>query len=198
MSNYFKQSLETGEEPLLLLRRHAATFTWPILRTILLLAVTIPIWPYAFSYLWLTVVLVVWSLAALVWGVLSWFTWYFNITLVTSRRVIAITQRGPLTRRVREITYDKIGEVNFQIKGLLATIFGFGNVEIYFTGQENPIVITAVSSPEIIKDKILKIQEYVNKKSEGEATDITLAKLAKLLPAVSGEQPVAVRVKSKK
>jgi membrane protein YdbS with pleckstrin-like domain len=198
MSNYFKQSLQTGEEPLLLLRQHAATFAWPLLRAGLLLGITIPIWPYAFNYLWLTLVLVIWSILVLVWGILSWFTWYFNITLVTSRRVIGIMQRGPFTRRVREVTYDKIGEVNFQIKGLLATIFGFGNVEVYIAGQENPIIITAVSSPEVVKDKILKIQEYVNKKFQGEATDLTLTKLAKLLPASSGEQKIPVRVKSNK
>jgi len=196
MSNYFKQSLEKGEEPLLLLRQHAATFIWPIFRTVLMVGVSVPLLPYAFNYMWSTIAIIVWWVFVLSWFTVSWFTWYFNIALVTSHRLISINQPGIFTRRVRESTHDKIVEVTFQIKGPLATIFGYGNVDVYFTGQEKPITIKAVASPEIVKDQILKIKDFVVNSSQ-QADDSSLQKLADMIKEGQGEHKIPVRVNGK-
>ncbi|MFC1721631.1 PH domain-containing protein [Patescibacteria group bacterium] len=185
--------MKEGEEPLLLLRQHWATFLWPLLRTIILTGLSVPLIPYAFNYLWATIAIIAWWGFVAGWALVSWFTWYFNITLVTSQRIIGIEQVGPLSRRVREASYEKIIEVTFQIKGLWATIFGFGNVEICSAGQEKPLIIKAVMSPEVVKDQLLKVQNFLKKK-EDKNSALDLEKLAQLIRDNKGEQSVKVRV----
>gem|GEM_PF-3027210 len=185
--------MQKEEEPLLLLRQHWATFLWPVLRTALLLGVTIPVMPYAFNYLWSTIVIIGWWIFVVVWALVSWFTWYFNITLVTSQRIIGIAQQGPFARRVREAPHDKVVEVTFQIKGLLPTIFGYGNVDVYFDGQDKPITIKAVLAPETVKDQLVKIKEYIASKS-ADSDQASLEKLAKLLKDNQSGHKVPVKV----
>ncbi len=180
MSSYFKQKLNEGEEPLLLLRQHGGTFVWPVTRTILLAMIPVVFINYVFQYNWLTYIAFGWWVFVAIWGLISWFTWYFNITLVTSQRVVDISQKGPFSRQVREVSYDKISEVTFEIKGLIATIFGYGNVLITFAGGGKPIVIKAVASPEIIKDQILKVREFTSKGGES-ASGMSAQELTKFI-----------------
>lgn len=160
MGSYFKQNLREGEEPILLLRQHWASFLWPVGRTVICLGVTIPFLSYIFMYSWLTITVIGWWGFSLIWLIISWFTWYFNLTLVTSQRIIDIEQRGMFLRRVREAPHAGIVEVTFEIKGLLATLFGYGNVYVNLGGDKKPICIEAVETPEIVKDKLSKVQEF--------------------------------------
>lgn len=163
MSSYFKQNLREGEEPVLLLRQHWGSFLWPVGRTIICVGVTIPFLPYIFTYSWLTVAVIIWWSVSVIWLLVSWFTWYFNLTLVTSQRIIDIEQRGMFLRRVREAPHERIVEVTFEIKGLLATLFGYGNVYVNLGGDKKPIVIEAIETPEIVKDKLSKVQEFAQR-----------------------------------
>ncbi|MFC1618065.1 PH domain-containing protein [Patescibacteria group bacterium] len=183
MSSYFKQKLNEGEEPLLLLKQHGATFVWPVSRTIILALIPVPFINYVFQYDWLLLIVLVWWVIIVIWGLLAWFTWYFNITLVTSQRIVDIEQKGLFNRQVREVSYDKITEVTFKIKGLLATIFGYGTVSVFFTGADKPIVIQAIESPEIVKDQILKVREYVSS-NDNQTQGMTAEELAKFIKQV--------------
>lgn len=194
MSSYFKQKLNENEEPLLLLRRHPATFWWPVLRTICFGLIPVPFLGYAFTYLWSTLIVIGWWVFVLIWFLVSWFIWYFNITLVTSQRILDIKQTGPFTRRVREVAHDKITEINFEIRGLVATIFGYGNIRAHFDGEGKPIVINSIASPEVVKDQLLKVQEYV-KVNSGQQAGITPQDLKNFAREIaSGEKKVPVRI----
>ena len=165
MGSYFKQNLREGEEPVLMLRQHWASFLWPIIRTIVFIGVTMPFLSYIFTYSWLTIVVIAWWSVSIVWLLISWFTWYFNLTLVTSQRIIDIEQRGMFLRRVREAPHAGIMEVTFEIKGLMATLFGYGNVYVNLGGDKKPICIEAVETPEIVKDKLSKVQEFAQRQN---------------------------------
>ncbi len=165
MGSYFKQNLREGEEPVLLLRQHWASFLWPVIRTIVFVGVTMPFLSYIFTYSWLTILVIAWWAVSIVWLLISWFTWYFNLTLVTSQRIIDIEQRGMFLRRVREAPHAWIMEVTFEIKGLMATLFGYGNVYVNLGGDKKPICIEAVETPEIVKDKLSKVQEFAQRQN---------------------------------
>lgn len=192
MSSYFKQNLREGEEPILLLRQHWASFLWPVARTIIFVGATLPFLPYIFRYSWLTVAVVVWWVVAAAWLIISWFTWYFNLTLVTSQRIIDIEQHGLFLRRVREAPHEWIVEVTFEIKGLLATLFGYGNVYVNLGGEKKPICIEAVETPEIVKDKLSKVQEFSRR--ENASGDLSAQELVDYIQKVKSEKKVPVRV----
>lgn len=162
----FKQRLQEGEEPLLLLRQHPATFIWPLMRSLIIVAIPAVFTRFFFMYNWSTIIyfaLIVFGIALLLY---SWMAWYFVVTLVTDKRILSLNQRGIFTKEVREMTYDKISEVNFIIKGLSATMFKYGDVRIFVQDVEKPVVIKSVKEPEIIKDKIAKIIEVTDSSNE--------------------------------
>ena len=192
MSSYFKQNLRAGEEPILLLRQHWASFLWPVGRTVLFIGLTLPFLAGIFSYSWLTIAVIIWWAVSAVWLIISWFTWYFNLTLVTSQRIIDIEQRGLFLRRVREAPHEWITEVTFEIKGLLATLFGYGNVYVNLGGEKKPICIEAVATPEIVNDKLSKVQEFARRRTD--SSGLSAQELVDYIQKVKSEKTVPVRV----
>ncbi len=56
--------------------------------------------------------------------------YYFSVYILTSERLIQIVQKGFFNRRVVDIGLNKIQSVNYEIKGLQATMFGFGTITV--------------------------------------------------------------------
>ncbi|EKD49467.1 MAG: hypothetical protein ACD_63C00135G0003 [uncultured bacterium] len=195
MSDYFKQSLKEDEEPIMLLRRHKATFIAPVARTVVLIIVPLAFLDFFLTYVWATAILLTWIVFVLCWGVYSWFTWYFNITVVTSQRIVDIEQKGFFNRVVREAIYDRISEVTFAVKGIFATMFNYGHVNVFIKDSKKPLVVDFVASPEIIKDKLLKIREITQKSSRNKDS-LSAEELIEFIENIkgSGERKINVRV----
>ncbi|MBW4061321.1 PH domain-containing protein [Candidatus Saccharibacteria bacterium] len=58
----------------------------------------------------------------------KWVGWYYSVYIVTDRRVIEIKQRGFFRRSVNEWQLNNISNVNYDIGGFQAVIFGFGDI----------------------------------------------------------------------
>lgn len=73
-------------------------------------------------------------LASMVLGVLvlfpSWIAWYFSVFIVTNQRFIQITQKGFFNKSVVDIGLSKIQSTNYEVKGIQATLLGFGTIMI--------------------------------------------------------------------
>jgi uncharacterized membrane protein YdbT with pleckstrin-like domain len=65
-------------------------------------------------------VLVVWA-----WRYVGW---YYTMYIVTTQRIIAIKQRGLFSRKVDEWQLDGIQNVNYEIGGFQAVLFGYGDI----------------------------------------------------------------------
>jgi len=60
----------------------------------------------------------------------SWILWYYSIFIVTNQRLIQITQKGFFNKSVVDIGLKKIQSTNYEIKGVQATLLGFGTIMI--------------------------------------------------------------------
>lgn len=58
----------------------------------------------------------------------SWIAWYYSVFIVTDQRFIQITQKGLFTRAVVDIGLGKIQSTNYEIRGVQATLLGFGTI----------------------------------------------------------------------
>ena len=63
--------------------------------------------------------------------------YYLSVQIVTSRRIIDITQNGLFTREMNELSYNTIEDVNYKRSGLLATVFNFGDVILQTAAGSN-------------------------------------------------------------
>lgn len=81
--------------------------------------------------------------------------WYFNVNLVTSKRVIDIDFESLLFKNVDLAPLEEIQEANSTIAGILGTIFNFGTVIAETAGETVEIDFRDVPKPDKIADFII-------------------------------------------
>ncbi len=60
-----------------------------------------------------------------------WIGWYYSLCLVTNQRFIQIRQKGIFkSRSVSDISLERILSVNYEVRGMLETLLGFGTIII--------------------------------------------------------------------
>jgi hypothetical protein len=123
-----------GEPVVLVFRQHPLVMRKAlILGLVAILIAVLPLdFPQVYSVEWLSALVI-----KIMWGViifvfLAWFYrwvgWYYTLYIVTARRILAIRQKGFFNRKVDEWQLDGIQNVNYEIGGFQAVIFGFGNI----------------------------------------------------------------------
>ena len=81
--------------------------------------------------------------------------WFFNVYIVTNKRVIDITFTSLLLKNVDLAPLENIEEANSSITGFLGTIFNFGNVAIQTAGANIAIHMIKIPNPVKVADFIL-------------------------------------------
>ena len=66
-----------------------------------------------------------------------WTDYYLDLWVVTTKRVIAIEQRGLFSRFVASFRLDRLQDVNIEISGIIPTFLNFGTIEAQTAGESN-------------------------------------------------------------
>lgn len=88
-----------------------------------------------------------------------WVFYYVTIEVITNIRIVDLEQRGLFHHTVSELHIDKIEDVTSESKGILATIFNFGNVYVQTAGTIERFVFKNVPAPDRIEKLILDLYE---------------------------------------
>lgn len=164
----FKDQAE-DEKVILLVRRHFITNVKWLLETFLLAIIPIAVLPFisnlfpALNILNSTRLLYLSFYYLSVFGFLfvNYSIWYFNIDLITNKRIIDIDASGILLKNVSETTLDLIQDESYSQIGGIMSIFNFGNVLIQTAGEAPNFRFEAAPNPEKI---IHIIGELIGKK----------------------------------
>jgi hypothetical protein len=85
----------------------------------------------------------------------AWISWYYSVFIVTTQRLVQVTQKGLFHRSVVDMGLNQIQMVNYQIAGIEETLFGFGTIMMQtFVGD---LVIHDVNHPAKTQKRILEI-----------------------------------------
>lgn len=58
-----------------------------------------------------------------------WIGWFYSVCIVTNKRMIQIQQTGVFkSRSVNDINLSRILSVNYEVKGMVETLLGFGTI----------------------------------------------------------------------
>ena|ERR1035437_9453475 len=85
--------------------------------------------------------------------------YYLNIQIITSIRVVDVTQEGLFNHVVSELHIDKIEDATSQTVGILGTIFNYGNVFVQTAGTVERFEFHNVPNPAGIEKMILDLYE---------------------------------------
>lgn len=76
-----------------------------------------------------------WFLLVLLIGFVFWVDYYLDAMVITSRRILTITQEGLFKNTLSEFSLEKVQDVTIEIPHFSATFLGYGNITIQTAGE---------------------------------------------------------------
>jgi hypothetical protein len=85
--------------------------------------------------------------------------YYLNEQIITSIRVVDVTQEGLFSHVISELHIDKIEDATSESNGILGTIFNYGNVFVQTAGATDRFEFRNVPDPAGIEKLVLDLYE---------------------------------------
>jgi hypothetical protein len=100
-----------------------------------------------------------------------WIGWYYSVCIVTNKRFLQIKQQGIFkSRSVNDINLGRILSVNYEIRGMVETLLGFGTIIIQTLVGD--FLITNVSKPAQTQASIVGAIKESGVELSEEASDV--------------------------
>jgi Bacterial PH domain len=105
-----------------------------------------------------------WFLFTFIYAFEKFLDWYFDVFIVTNKRLVDIKFNNLINKHFAEADMDVIQDVSSSVRGIFGTFFNFGTVLVQTASEINQIIFKNVPNPE----KIIKaIQELRNTPDKG-------------------------------
>jgi hypothetical protein len=105
----------------------------------------------------------IFALFAIVFSLIAFIDFYFDIQIVTDRRIIDINQNRLFDRQLSELNLEDVEDVSIQISGTLPTLFNYGDVIIQTAGERMNFHFHQVPHPREIASIISDLAEQVKR-----------------------------------
>lgn len=164
------------EQSVLTLRRHIASFLFEII--ILFGAVLIPAIAYSliasfgpnllqppFRHV-LVLLLSLYVFFIALYAFLVWIDRYFDVWVITNKRLIDVEQKSFFNRVTAELELDKIQDVRVSVKGFLPTMFRYGNIEVQTAAAHRNFEIQDIKLPHVVKDVLMESARLYTRERE--------------------------------
>jgi hypothetical protein len=80
--------------------------------------------------------------------------WYFNVNLVTNKRIVDMDFTGLLHSNITEAPLRNVEDITRQIGGAFQVLFNYGNVIIQTAGEQREIEFEYVPDPAYVQDVV--------------------------------------------
>jgi uncharacterized membrane protein YdbT with pleckstrin-like domain len=94
-----------------------------------------------------------------------------DVWIVTGSRIVNIEQVALFSRNISELKHNKIQDVTSEVKGIIPTLFNYGDVYIQTAGNKQRFVFKQISDPTNTRNIIMQLQKKAvleEKREEGE------------------------------
>jgi len=85
--------------------------------------------------------------------------YYLNVQIITSLRVVDISQEGLFSHVISELHIDKIEDATSQVNGIFGSLFDYGDVFVQTAGTVDRFEFHSVPNPAGIEKIILDLYE---------------------------------------
>ncbi len=186
MSLEKKINLRPSEDVLKVVRKHGVVYLWQYLLGFGLMIVT------AFFIFWLIgkgwwgyLLLVMGMLLGVLMIVRAWFFSYYNITVVTTERLVDISRAGLFREVLSPIGYLDIQDVFVEKRGVWAGMFNFGNIIVKTKNDQVVILIEKAPTPHLLVDMVLTARETYRQNRRVANKEVIYKNFVKILPELS-------------
>jgi uncharacterized membrane protein YdbT with pleckstrin-like domain len=88
-----------------------------------------------------------------------WIDYYFDVWIVTDKRIVNIEQKGLFARETSELQLEKIQDVATDVKGVIPTFLNYGTIEVQTAGEQEKFIFKDIPDPYAVKDLIMQLQK---------------------------------------
>jgi hypothetical protein len=86
-----------------------------------------------------------------------WTIHYLTVWVVTNKRVVNITQPAIFAQRISELTFPNIEDISSDTRGIFATMFSYGSVEIETAGEHENFIFEKIPHPKDMERLIFNL-----------------------------------------
>lgn len=186
-SNFHFSGQKPGEQILLIMRRHwfdvflslssvlvmlfillGSYVVLPILFPVLRQALFAPVFAFLEN---------LFALALFILFFLIWIDYYFDIWIITNKRIVNVEQNGLFSREVSELELENIQDITTEVLGIIPTFLNYGNVYVQTAAEKTRFVFENVPDPYGAKDLIMNLQNKEERASRNELGNIIYKKI---------------------
>lgn len=92
--------------------------------------------------------------------------YYFTYWIITNRRIIEARLVSLFNVQYSSIELDKIQDMTVKVKGILASVYHFGDLRIQTAAEKGEFFLDQIGDPEVVKQAIIEAKfDYQNKKT---------------------------------
>jgi uncharacterized membrane protein YdbT with pleckstrin-like domain len=85
--------------------------------------------------------------------------YYLDMWVITNDRLLNVEQEGVFSRTISELDLYKIQDATSEVKGIVASLFGYGTVHIQTAGEVKRFEMEQVPNPHDIRKLIMDLAE---------------------------------------
>jgi len=99
--------------------------------------------------------------AMLIWIIffITWIDYYFDVWIITSKRIVNIEQKGLFSRDISELNFDKIQDITTEVTGMIPTFMNYGDVQIQTAAEQEKFLFRKIPNPYEVKDLLMNLQK---------------------------------------
>ena len=162
------ETQEEEEQVILFLRQHLVTMIGPGLLVLLLALSPVILFPLLFHYLVLPIIIparyivvgtAFWYVATFGFALMSFLRWFFNIYIVTNKRIVDIDFLHLLYKEFSEARLERIQDLSFKSGGIFAAFFDYGDIDVQTAAEVPNIEFTAIPKPAKVVETISELLE---------------------------------------
>ena len=150
------------EEIILFLRQHIIVLVPQIFFLVFLMFSPVVLFPFMIRFFssslfsvpsgYIVVGTVFWYIVTFGYGLTQFLHWFFNIFIVSNKRVIDIEFVNLLYKEFSEAQIERIQDISYHSHGIMATFFNYGDVTIQTAGEQENFIFESVPRPsEVVK-----------------------------------------------
>lgn len=160
----FSSYLDEGEKIIHIAHRHIIIFKFDAAKPFFF-GIVIPSVLYLFFPQGLPL-FVLWWVGGLL-GIFYYFIdWYYDAWLLTNFGVVDIERNGLFDITATRVEYHMMEGMAYTIKGVIPTVFNYGDITVDKLGAQTFVVLKDASSPKKLERLVMKLQEkYVYERS---------------------------------
>lgn len=167
---------EKDEKILLVLRRVWIVFFRHLLFALFLLVLPFviyflllnfaPEWLEATIFSILVIFFALYCLFILLFGLVSWIKYYFDVWIVTDKKILSIDQIGLFERVTSEARHERVQDITVEVRGFLPSILHYGNVHVQTAAETPRFSFMQIRRPYEVKRLLSELHSKALQKEE--------------------------------